>query len=107
MRKSRTMLAVFCVFLMLCCLPGCRKTSASESASVDGSATAESAGGTRDNTPQVLNPEAPGTSVIGNDLIEIDLSNTTEGYVGPDTPVPLPELKSLSSHRTAPNTPTT
>ena len=82
MRKSRTMLAVFCVFLMLCCLPGCRKTSASESASVDGSATAESAGGTRDNTPQVLNPEAPGTSVIGNDLIEIDLSNTTEGYVG-------------------------
>ena len=59
MRKSRTMLAVFCVFLMLCCLPGCRKTSASESASVDGSATAESAGGTRDNTPQVLNPEAP------------------------------------------------
>ncbi len=50
--------------------------------SVDSSATAESAGGTRDNTPQVLNPEAPGTSVIGNDLIEIDLSNTTEGYVG-------------------------
>lgn len=82
MRKSRTMLAVFCVFLMLCCLPGCQKTSASESASVDGNATAESAGGTRDNTPQVLNPEAPGTSVIGNDLIEIDLSNTTEGYVG-------------------------
>ena len=82
MRKSRTMLAVFCVFLMLCCLPGCRKTSASESASVDDSATAESAGGTRDNTPQVLNPEAPGTSVIGNDLIEIDLSNTAEGYVG-------------------------
>lgn len=37
--------------------------------------------GSRDNTPICLVPEAPGTNVIGNDLVTIDISNTSEGYL--------------------------
>ena len=37
--------------------------------------------GSRDNTPQALVPTAPGTSVIGNERISLDISNTAEGYL--------------------------
>ncbi len=37
--------------------------------------------GTRDNTPEVLVPEAPGTKVTSNDAAIIDYSNVSEGYV--------------------------
>ena len=36
----------------------------------------------RDNTPVVLVPECPGTSVIGNELVSIDITNASEGYIG-------------------------
>lgn len=36
----------------------------------------------RDNTPIVLVPECPGTSVIGNELVSIDITNASEGYIG-------------------------
>lgn len=34
----------------------------------------------RDNTPQVLTPQAPGTTVYGNDSTDIDASHAEEGY---------------------------
>lgn len=37
--------------------------------------------GSRDNTPVCLVPEAPGSNVIGNEFVSIDISNATEGYV--------------------------
>lgn len=35
----------------------------------------------RDNTPQILTPEASGTVVCGNTTVSLDLSNTSKGYV--------------------------
>ncbi len=35
----------------------------------------------RDNTPQVLTPEASGTAVYGNDVVSMDLSNVSKGYM--------------------------
>ncbi len=35
----------------------------------------------RDNTPQVLTPEASGTAVFGNDIVSMDLSNISRGYM--------------------------
>ena len=35
----------------------------------------------RDNTPKVLEPSADGTVTYGSDLVSIDASNTSEGYV--------------------------
>ena len=37
--------------------------------------------GTRDNTPKVLTPTAPGTAVKGNSYVTIDISNASEGYI--------------------------
>lgn len=36
----------------------------------------------RDNTPRVLVPSCPGTSIVGNELVTIDISNASEGYIG-------------------------
>lgn len=87
MRKPKAYFAVFCIFLVLVCLAGCRKTSAPEaSGAVSHSPGQDTSGGSqelpkRDSTPKVLIPEASGTSVIGNDLIAIDTSNSSEGYL--------------------------
>lgn len=35
----------------------------------------------RDNTPRVLTPEASGKSVFGNDIVSMDLSNVSKGYM--------------------------
>lgn len=35
----------------------------------------------RDNTPQILSPEASGSNVSGNDLVTMDLSNVSKGYM--------------------------
>lgn len=35
----------------------------------------------RDNTPRVLQPEASGIHTVGNDLVTIDISNTSQGYI--------------------------
>ena len=40
-----------------------------------------SSGGTRDNTPQVLVPEASGTDVRRCDVATVDVSNASEGYI--------------------------
>ena len=41
----------------------------------------ETVRGTRDNTPKVLVPESPGTTVLGTDTISIDISNAADGYL--------------------------
>ena len=46
-----------------------------------GSAPVNDGPGSRDNTPVILVPEAPGVEVYGNDLISIDASNSGEGYI--------------------------
>ncbi len=35
----------------------------------------------RDNSPQILTPEASGTTVYANDVVSMDLSNTSKGYM--------------------------
>lgn len=35
----------------------------------------------RDNTPQILTPEAPGAIAYANDIVSMDLSNTSRGYM--------------------------
>lgn len=71
MEKWRILLAFFCILSLLTALSGCRKAADTEAGS----------SGSRDNTPQVLVPTAPGTSVIGNERISLDISNTAEGYL--------------------------
>lgn len=44
-------------------------------------AAAEDSKGTRDNTPQCLVPEAPGTVTYGNEVVSIDASNINNGYL--------------------------
>lgn len=71
MEKWRILLAFFCILSLLTALSGCRKAADTEAGS----------SGSRDNTPQVLVPTAPGTSLIGNERISLDISNTAEGYL--------------------------
>lgn len=98
MRKLKAVFAVFCILFIITALPGCSSAAAapgsskaSGSSGSKGSATSSSGPkksqssaakkGSRDNTPQVLVPEASGTSVLGNDLIALDVSNLSEGYL--------------------------
>lgn len=46
-----------------------------------GSSGSDTSSGSWDNTPKVLVPSADGTVLSGNDAIEIDLSNTSKGYL--------------------------
>lgn len=65
-------LRLICVLLMLLpAVAGCSGTSDDT-----GSKT-----GSWDSTPKVLVPAADGTAVSGNEAIDIDLSNTSQGYL--------------------------
>lgn len=95
--KTRRILALslYCICLIL--LSACGSTTDSgttaESAGSDVLATqpeettpqetaaAEDSKGTRDNTPQCLVPEAPGTVTYGNEVVSIDASNINNGYL--------------------------
>ncbi|MCR4787962.1 MAG: transglutaminase-like domain-containing protein [Lachnospiraceae bacterium] len=60
------------IMVLLClCLTGCEKK---HEPYVSPSTTI------RDNTPKCLVPEAPGTVVAENELVKIDMSNSSEGY---------------------------
>ena len=69
--KKKAVSVMLAMTLALTALSGCRKAADTEAGS----------SGSRDNTPQVLVPTAPGTSVIGNERISLDISNTAEGYL--------------------------
>lgn len=95
--KTRRILALslYCICFIL--LSACGSTTDSgttaESAGSDVLATqpeettpqetaaAEDSKGTRDNTPQCLVPEAPGTVTYGNEVVSIDASNINNGYL--------------------------
>lgn len=64
------------VCILLCCAAGC----SSDSKSTQNPAAAESQS-LRDNTPKVLTPLAAGESICGNDLVDIDTSNSSSGYL--------------------------
>lgn len=67
--KRPARLRCFCVCLALCaCLAGCTGSGGA-------------GGGTRDATPAVLVPEAPGTETLGTGGVTIDISNRGEGYI--------------------------
>ena len=66
--------------------PGSGPDQAGSDSSADTAAASESepannGPGSRDNTPVILVPEAPGIEVYGNDMISIDASNAGEGYI--------------------------
>ena len=84
MKRSWKKLWISCLLILLLFVTGCsRQTSArsqeagEKTASDSGESTAEA----WDSTPQVLVPEAPGTSLMGNSSIEIDVSNISQGYL--------------------------
>ncbi len=43
--------------------------------------SAPPAKGTRDNAPRCSVPKAPGVNVIGEEMVDIDISNTADGYI--------------------------
>ena len=57
--------------------------------------------GTRDNTPVVRIPEQPGTVVYGNDLVSVDASNASDGYISVEYFGSSPKVK---MQLTCPNT---
>ena len=84
MKRSWKKLWISCLLILLLFVTGCNgQTSArsqeagEKTASDSGESTAEA----WDSTPQVLVPEAPGTSLMGNSSIEIDVSNISQGYL--------------------------
>lgn len=68
--KAYLVLAVLCFMIFF--FSGCEKK---HEAYVSSSTTI------RDNTPKCLVPMATGESIAGNELIEVDYSNVSEGYV--------------------------
>ncbi len=75
-----------CWFMIVCCmlfsflLSGCSSESPGQTDN-SSSGASEKKGAPRDNTPDVLIPEASGKTVYSSDIVSIDVSNTSEGYV--------------------------
>lgn len=70
--------------LLRCCIICVLLTSllvATGCSTSGGAGDSDSSQGSWDNTPKVLVPVAEGTTVTGNESIEIDLSNTAKGYL--------------------------
>lgn len=64
---------IFCVLLLL--------LSVTAGCSSSGGSSSDSSNGSWDNTPKVLIPSADQAITTGNESIEIDLSNTSKGYL--------------------------
>lgn len=82
----RYFLIIIVLLLTGLSLTGCTSVSpadSDETTKVSGtSETSEAVEGTlRDNTPVILLPTADGTASIGNDIITVDISNTSQGYI--------------------------
>ena len=69
MRRNVRFFALCILLLLLPAITGC------------GNSGSDSPSGSWDNTPKVLVPSADGTVLSGNEAIEIDLSNTSKGYL--------------------------
>lgn len=84
MKRSWKKLWISCLLILLLFVTGCSgQTSArsQEAGEKTASDSDESTAEAWDSTPQVLVPEAPGTSLMGNSSIEIDVSNISQGYL--------------------------
>ncbi|NCC42573.1 MAG: transglutaminase domain-containing protein [Clostridia bacterium] len=85
-RKTSYLLLFF--LLITCSLfAGCGQTETSTAATpssgkkTTSTSSKSTSAKVRDNTPQVLVPEASGDTVLGNDTVAIDVSHADEGYV--------------------------
>lgn len=83
MRKHPGCFFLCSLIVLLLTLTSCStgQTASQDSKSQNAASDSSGDGQTWDNTPKVLTPAAPGTITSGNDSLEIDLSNTGEGYL--------------------------
>ena len=74
-------ISVMLLILIGCC--SCNHTSASHASNTGNQNlnASDKEGGTRDNTPYVLTPEASGKTVYENEFAVIDASHSDQGYV--------------------------
>lgn len=82
MKRIRYLLTVVALSTVLA---ACGESGFSSDVGIGGSQTtnaveAKTAKGSRDNSSKVLKPEASGTEVYSNDIVKIDVSNSSEGY---------------------------
>ena len=82
MKKSRNFRLISCFLTIFLLLGGCSGQSASAlPQDKKEKASAPSQEESWDSQPKVLTPEAPGTVLMGNSAIEIDVSNISQGYL--------------------------
>jgi hypothetical protein len=73
---------LLCIFLcLITVIVGCSSDAVEVSGSSSGKVSSGSSGTLRDNTATILVPEAPGKTVYEGDVISIDASNVSQGYV--------------------------
>lgn len=80
--RNRLLLLFLCMLCICIALTGCSSPDSHDSDSgADSSAQTAQADGTRDATAQVLVPQADGIVTYGSDIVSVDASHTSEGYV--------------------------
>lgn len=80
--RNRLLLLFLCMLCICIALTGCSSPDSHDSDSgADASAQTAQADGTRDATAQVLVPQADGIVTYGSDIVSVDASHTSEGYV--------------------------
>ncbi len=84
MKKSWKKIWISCFLILSLFMIGCNGQTSARSVETEKGTDSENGKSTADgwdNTPRVLVPEAPGTSIMGNSTIEIDVSNISQGYL--------------------------
>lgn len=82
MKKSWKILGISCLLILLLFLGGCSTQASGQSQDPEEeTASSDKGTGKWDSTPKVLTPQAPGTALMGNTSIEIDVSNISQGYL--------------------------
>ena len=80
--RNRLLLLFLCMLCICIALTGCSSPDSHDSDSgADSSVQTAQANGTRDATAQVLVPQADGIVTYGSDIVSVDASHTSDGYV--------------------------
>ena len=80
--RNRLLLLFLCMLCICIALTGCSSPDSHDSDSgADSSVQTAQADGTRDATAQVLVPQADGIVTYGSDIVSVDASHTSDGYV--------------------------
>lgn len=80
--RNRLLLLFLCMLCICIALTGCSSSDSHDSDSgADASVQTAQADGTRDATAQVLVPQADGIVTYGSDIVSVDASHTSDGYV--------------------------